>query len=141
IQEEESIGLSAARLRQLLNQLTEAGARIAEWHQSFQVIASLPMEFSGIVQSIYRWEDGKFAFDNVVNELVAEESRLKQCQSDRDFIALEGKLDRIKFNKFVSNKCKKDIAKVRKCFGCGKPGHVITNCHVKFKVISVKKLN
>ncbi|GBM16763.1 Copia protein [Araneus ventricosus] len=89
IQEGETIGLYAARLRQLLNQLKDAGAPIAEWYQSFQVIHYLPMEFSGIVQSIYRWEDKKFIFDNVVTELLAEESRLKQCQSDLDFIALD----------------------------------------------------
>ncbi|GBM98263.1 hypothetical protein AVEN_168790-1 [Araneus ventricosus] len=96
------------------------------------------MEISGIVQSIYRWEDKKFIFGNVVTELIAEESRLKQRQSDLDFIALESKLDRTlpekdKLNKFVSNKCKKDIAKVRTCFGCGKHGHVIANCRIKFK--------
>ncbi|GBN83180.1 hypothetical protein AVEN_250699-1 [Araneus ventricosus] len=84
IQEGETIGLYAARLRQL----KDAGASIAEWHQSFQVIRYLPMEVSGIVHSIYRWGDKKFIFDNVVNELISEEYRLKQCQSDRDWIGL-----------------------------------------------------
>ncbi|GBN92232.1 hypothetical protein AVEN_116298-1, partial [Araneus ventricosus] len=107
IQEVETIGLYAACLRQLVNQLKYVGAPIAEWYPSFQVIRYLPMEFSGIVQSIYRWEDKKVIFDNVVTELLAEESRLKQCQSDLDFIALESKLDRtekVKLNKCVSNK-------------------------------------
>ncbi|GBN03931.1 hypothetical protein AVEN_79213-1 [Araneus ventricosus] len=54
IQEGEAIGLYTARLRQLVNQLKDAGAPIAEWYQSFQVIRYLPMEFSGILQSIYR---------------------------------------------------------------------------------------
>ncbi|GBO30723.1 hypothetical protein AVEN_102160-1 [Araneus ventricosus] len=136
IQEGETVRLYAARLRQLVNQLKEAGAPIAEWYQSFQVIRYLPMEFSGIVQSIYLWEDKKFIFDNVVTELLAEESRLKQCQSDLDLMVLESKLDRtkkVKLNKCVSNKCKKYVAKVRKCVGRGKPGHVIANCHIKFK--------
>ncbi|GBM82092.1 hypothetical protein AVEN_79083-1 [Araneus ventricosus] len=77
IQVGESLGLYAARLHQFVNQLKDAGAPIAEQCQSFHVICYLPMECSGIVQSVYHWEDKKFVFDNVVNELIAEESRLK----------------------------------------------------------------
>ncbi|GBM82813.1 hypothetical protein AVEN_139457-1 [Araneus ventricosus] len=119
-QEGETIGLYAARLLQFVNKLKDAGVPIAEWYQSFQVIRYLPLELSGIVQSIYRWEVKKFIFNNVVNELIAEESRLEQCQSDCEFIALESKLDRNLSEKvkLVSNQCKKDIEKVRKCSGC-----------------------
>ncbi|GBM24294.1 Retrovirus-related Pol polyprotein from transposon TNT 1-94 [Araneus ventricosus] len=77
------------------------------------------MEFSGIVQSIYRWEDKKFIFDNVVTELLAEESKLKQCQSDLDFIASESKLDRtekVKLNKCVSNKYDLEVWHRKYCY-------------------------
>ncbi|GBL70501.1 hypothetical protein AVEN_72370-1, partial [Araneus ventricosus] len=40
------MGLYAGRLPQLMNQLKDAGAPIAEWYQSFQFIRYFPMEFS-----------------------------------------------------------------------------------------------
>ncbi|KAG8195641.1 hypothetical protein JTE90_004977 [Oedothorax gibbosus] len=39
------------------------------------------------VQAIYRWEDSRFIFDKILEELLAEESRLKQCQKDQSFSA------------------------------------------------------
>ncbi|KAG8179077.1 hypothetical protein JTE90_010105 [Oedothorax gibbosus] len=39
------------------------------------------------VQAIYRWEDSRFTFNKILEELLAEESRLKKCQKDQSFSA------------------------------------------------------
>ncbi|GIY08720.1 uncharacterized protein CEXT_582391 [Caerostris extrusa] len=51
--EREIIGLHTACLRQLVNQIKDPGAPVAECYQSFQVIRYLPEEFSRIIQNIY----------------------------------------------------------------------------------------
>ncbi|GBN81924.1 hypothetical protein AVEN_218414-1 [Araneus ventricosus] len=82
----EEIGIYAARIRSIVDQLKDAGKPISEWYQAFQLIRFLPPEFNGIVQYIYRWDDNEFKFDKILQELIAEESRLKQSIKDQKVI-------------------------------------------------------
>lgn len=86
---DEEIGLYGARLKKIAAQLNDAGKPISSWYQSFQLIRFLPTEFSSIVQAIYRWEDSKFQFDEVLKELVAEEARLRQSQKDQELVVYQ----------------------------------------------------
>ena len=83
----EEIGLYAARLKRISVQLKDAGKPIDDWYQAFQLIRYLPQEFNGIVQAIYRWADDQFKSDKVLQELQAEEARLKQCSKDQEVVA------------------------------------------------------
>ncbi|GBN94418.1 hypothetical protein AVEN_214851-1 [Araneus ventricosus] len=85
ISEDEDIGLFAARLKKIIINLKDAGKPIADWYQAFQLIRYLPADYQGMVQIIYRWSDEKFKF---INELIAEEARLKQSKSDLEVVAL-----------------------------------------------------
>ncbi|GBN12901.1 Retrovirus-related Pol polyprotein from transposon TNT 1-94 [Araneus ventricosus] len=88
ISEDEDIGLFAARLKKIIIDLKDAGKPIADWYQAFQLIRYLPADYQGMIQIIYRWSDEKFKFINVLNELIAEEARLKQSKSDLEVVAL-----------------------------------------------------
>ncbi|GBM68373.1 hypothetical protein AVEN_214222-1 [Araneus ventricosus] len=84
----EKIGLYAARLRKIIADLLDCGEKVPLKYQAFQLIRFLPDCFGAIVQAIYRWPDDRFTFDQVLNELIAEEARLKQCSRDHEQFAL-----------------------------------------------------
>ncbi|GBL95548.1 Retrovirus-related Pol polyprotein from transposon TNT 1-94 [Araneus ventricosus] len=84
----EKIGLYAARLRKIIADLLDCGEKVPLKYQAFQLIRFLPDCFGAIVQAIYRWPDDQFTFDQVLNELIAEEARLEQCSRDHEQFTL-----------------------------------------------------
>lgn len=128
ILEDESVGLFAARLRAIVDQLNNAGKPISTWFHSFQLIRFLHPKFSGIVQNIYRWPDKTFTPEKVIQELLAEEARIQQSVADCDITALHGYSVKTKTakSKFRGSKTRK-----RKCFLCGETDHLIANCKMK----------
>jgi len=134
INDGEPIGLYAARLRNIIIQLADADLKLDEWLKSFQLIRYLPAEYNSIVQTIYRWKDDDFVFDKVLDELLAEESRLKQAHGDQQLVALQSTKEIFnpsarKPNKFNKNNKNSKI----KCFKCGKIGHKAAECRTKFQ--------
>lgn len=126
--EGESVGMYAARLRKIIMQVKDAGHELDDMFQSFQLIRYLPAEFSGIIQTIYRWEDKLFKYDAVLKELLCEESRIAQSCSD-----LEAK------NSSIFNTCckksnpSKSRNKSKLCTKCGKKNHNTAQCKSKVK--------
>ncbi|GFS88874.1 uncharacterized protein TNCV_3569691 [Trichonephila clavipes] len=115
--EEEEIGFYAARLRTIIFQLGDAGHPLEDLYQSFQLIRYLPESYQDIVQSIYRWDNNNFKFEHILSELIAEESRLKQCKKDLNLIdtnhlALKAKDHKTKNIKLKSGNFKKSENKI-----------------------------
>ncbi|GBM61939.1 hypothetical protein AVEN_272803-1 [Araneus ventricosus] len=84
----EKIGLYAARLQKIIADLLDCSEKITSKYQAFQNIRFLPDCFGAIVQTICTWPDDQLAFDQVLNELIAEETRLEQCSRDHEQFAL-----------------------------------------------------
>ncbi|GFW99208.1 uncharacterized protein TNCV_3009761 [Trichonephila clavipes] len=127
ILEEEEIELYAARLRTIVFQLRDAGHPLEDLYQAFQLIRYLPESYEGIVQSIYCWDNKDFKFKHVLSELLAEESRLKQCKKDLNLIdtnhlVLKAKAHKTKNLKLKSGNFKKSENKIGPCFNCHKMG-------------------
>ncbi|GFY60675.1 retrovirus-related Pol polyprotein from transposon TNT 1-94 [Trichonephila inaurata madagascariensis] len=95
IQEGEMIGLFAARLQKIINDLLDCDEKISEKYKVFQLIRYLPAQFQTIVKSICRWDESKFTFDQVLEELIAEESRLLQCNRSSDLVAMNGTVRKV----------------------------------------------
>lgn len=133
LEEGEAIGLFAARLRKIIEQLIDAGQPISEFHKAFQLIRSLPPDFKGIVQSIYRWDEDKFKFDEIVRELLAEEARLKLTEHDPSSMALHINPRRNKFREAQPKMKNNDKLKMLKCTKCSKFGHTDIQCRSKIK--------
>ncbi|GBN67244.1 hypothetical protein AVEN_84314-1, partial [Araneus ventricosus] len=106
INPQEEIEAYAARIRSIVDQLKDAGKPISEWYQAFQLILFLPPEFNGIVQYIYRWDDEEFKFDKILQELIAEESRLKQSIRDQNETCAFQSIERNDISKTPRSKSK-----------------------------------
>ncbi|GBN24838.1 hypothetical protein AVEN_265145-1 [Araneus ventricosus] len=81
IEPDENIGLYASKLSRIIEQLREAGHPVEDLDQCFQLMRYLPTEYENIIQTVYRWEDKDFKFPNVLEEILAEEARLRQRRS------------------------------------------------------------
>ncbi|GBM43057.1 Retrovirus-related Pol polyprotein from transposon TNT 1-94, partial [Araneus ventricosus] len=118
INPQEEIGVYAARIRSIVDQLKDAGKPISEWYQAFQLIRFLPPEFNGIVQYIYRWDDKEFKFDKILQELVAKEFRLMQSIKDQHetcaFQSIERNISKTPRSKSKPPSYKKNIRPTRK---------------------------
>ncbi|GBN95072.1 hypothetical protein AVEN_77967-1 [Araneus ventricosus] len=118
INPQEEIGIYAARIRSIVHQLKDAGKLINELYQAFQLIRFLQPEFNGIVQYIYRWDDKEFKFDKILQELIAEESRLKQSIKDQNetcaFQSIERNISKTPRSKSKPSSYKKNIQPTRK---------------------------
>ncbi|GBM94824.1 Retrovirus-related Pol polyprotein from transposon TNT 1-94, partial [Araneus ventricosus] len=118
INPQEEIGIYAARIRSIVDQLKDAGKPISEWYQAFQLIRFLPAEFNGIVQYIYRWDDNEFKFDKILQELIAEESRLKQSIKDQNetcaFQSIERNISKTPRSKSKPSSYKNNIQPTKK---------------------------
>ncbi|GFR16213.1 retrovirus-related Pol polyprotein from transposon TNT 1-94 [Trichonephila clavata] len=124
IQEGEGIEPFAARLQKIINDLLDCDEKISEKYKVFQLIRYLPTQFQPIVQSIYRWEDSKFTFDRVLEELIEEESRLLQCNRGSDLVAINSIVREVQ----KQSSHTKEEANPVKCHKCGKIGHLEINC-------------
>lgn len=114
----ESINMFAARLRRLKDQFDIIDDEMPEMFISFQLLRYLPPHFDSISQSIVRWEKSRFIFDDIVKELIAEETRLHLREGDR---RVEETYEASKANKYRSKR------RIR-CYGCGKYGHTKSTC-------------
>jgi hypothetical protein len=80
---EEDIDLFSSRLCRITDELNEFADKVPETFKCFQLIRHLPERFDSIVQNILRWSESDFKYDKILNELIAEESRLNLRDRDR----------------------------------------------------------
>lgn len=128
LRESETIGLFAARLRNIVLQLSDCNHALPDLYQAFQLIRYLPTEYLAIVQAIYRWEDDKFKYDKVLAELLAEEARLTQSQKDNGNTTVF----RVGINKNPTKPVVKQASVTRqsaiRCYKCNRKGHFASKC-------------
>lgn len=77
---------------------------------SFQILRYLPPQFDNLVQSILYWTSDKFKFKSILTELIAEKSRLKLRNEDRN----EEQSAHVQY-------AKPKTQQMATCYRCGKP--------------------
>lgn len=125
IGESENIDLYAARLLRIANQLKSVNKKFDDIYVTFQLLRFLPPKFDSMVQTILRWSDSDFKFDDVVTALVAEETRLDLRDRDQHKVYAEAQ-------SIQHQKNRKKYA----CFYCGRPGHFKNKCRDYIKSLA-----
>lgn len=66
----------------IFNDIKEIDKNFSENYASFQILRYLPWKYDGMVQSILQWKEQDFKFSKIIEELSAEEVRLRDtdCQ-------------------------------------------------------------
>lgn len=77
IQPDEAIDMFAARIQRIAEQLKAMNEPVKEICLSFQLPCWLSKKFIGLVQTTLQWTEAEFTFQNILTELVAEESCFK----------------------------------------------------------------
>ena len=126
IEPDESIGLYASRLKRIIEELNESGHPVEDLDQCFQLLRFLPAEYENIVQSIYRWEDDDFKFPKVLEQILAEESRLRQRAADQATVSLLTKSQHVP--ETHSLPVKSHPKRRPKCQSCGETDHLKQHC-------------
>lgn len=77
INDKEPVAMYASRLQRIYEQLRNLDPEFKEKYLCFQLIRFLPRKFDSIVQTVLRWDQDKFIFKDILNEFIAEETRLR----------------------------------------------------------------
>lgn len=146
---DDDIAMFANRIKETVKKLKDCGHPVEEFYQTYQLIRYLPSEFQNIVQNIYRYPDKDFKFNVVLNELILEQSRIKQVKCDLDKVENDvfAHSSSFNFKKLSLNKnvydCNKS-AKIKSksiigpCFICKSPNHLMKDCKYRDTVSSTK---
>ncbi|GIY84479.1 copia protein [Caerostris extrusa] len=134
----DTIAIFIARICKHVKRLMDAGHPFEDMYPTFQSIRTLPPDFQGIVQILYRWPDKNFKLDKIEMELIAEVNRIRQLKTDMnstDTFIVNNKINKFSDNsrvydcknktKFTKSKFKNEIGP---CYMCKKMGNLKRNC-------------
>lgn len=114
----ESISLFSTRMLRIFNDIKEIDVKFSESYASFQILRYLPWKYDGIVQSILRWKKQEFKFPKIIEELSAEEVRLRL--RDADSQKYHPQANQVKY--------KSNHGKDIQCWNCKEYGHMRNQC-------------
>ena len=125
----ETIAAYLARVEGLVSQLKSAGVALDEVTVVTKVLGTLPQEYAGVLPM---WDDKPESEYNMVNltaSLTRQELRMSAGVSFESR-ALAAKADKEKnaSDKRHNGKHSKPTKETRKCFNCGKIGHLAAKC-------------
>ncbi|UYV82668.1 hypothetical protein LAZ67_22000457, partial [Cordylochernes scorpioides] len=117
IEEEDMINY-LSRLKTCSDHLREAGCEVKDEDLAYSMLAGLPDFYDGIIMNFGNMTDDEFTSSKVRQVLLMEHGRRKTRKEDLSKAVLQ-------VNKHQNNS---STDSRRKCYRCGKIGHIATNC-------------
>ena len=117
----EPVSKFVARAREIQNQLLAAGHEMGDQEVAWAILAGLPATYESIVTVLETSTDKDLTLDDMLPKLMSFEQRMLEKPHSA------GKL----YAEALMAKKWSNLPETRKCFKCGKRGHIAKNCRNK----------
>lgn len=132
--EDGDLAVYLAKIQEMICQLRQAGEEISEQFIMTKVLLSLPEAYNHFISAWESVDTSKQNYNDLVSRLLVEEERIKARSKEKESIALYSKQKSVKkcykCGKLghITKECKSEDKEKRKCFSCGNVGHLKANC-------------
>jgi len=136
LEQDETMMSYLSRIKTCSDSLKEAGHEIKDDDLAYTMLCGLPDNYEGIIMALANLDDTKFKSSEIKGILLSEYERRAAKETGN---AIERK-EAYHQTKEVPNQLR-DKKEERKCFRCGKQGHLASNCYSKTQNIRASKRN